>query len=141
MLHCSGSNILLGTGHGNTRKIIETSCPMLSKTEYQGLSGIHALSGKDYISSIFWKGKKKLWKTLLKYPEYLETFANLRTNEMLQEDTLTKLQSFLCEIYGYKDLSSVNVVRKCTFTSKYEKGKKSLDLCILPRCQENVKFI
>ena len=39
MLHCSGNNILINTGHGNTRKIIEISCPVLSKIEYKGLSG------------------------------------------------------------------------------------------------------
>ena len=31
MLHCSGSNIFLDTGHGYARKIIDISCPMLSK--------------------------------------------------------------------------------------------------------------
>ena len=31
MLHCSGSNIFLDTGHGYARKIIDISCPMFSK--------------------------------------------------------------------------------------------------------------
>ena len=26
------------------------------------------------------------------------------------------------------------------YTSKYEKGKKSLNLCVLPPCQENLKL-
>ena len=34
----------------------------------------------------------------------------------------------------------MNEVRKCMFTSKYDKGKKSLDLCMLPPCQENLKL-
>ena len=131
MLHCSVSNIFLDTGHGNARKIIDISCPMLSKTEHQGLSGIHAFSGNDYISRFFRKVKKKFWKTLS---------ANLGTNEMLQEDTLKERESFVSKSYGYKNLSSVNEVRKCMFTSKYEKGKKSLDLCMLPPCQENLKL-
>ena len=59
MLHCCGSNIFLDTGHGDPRKIIDISCLMLSKIEYQGLSGIHAFSGKDYISGFFRKGKKR----------------------------------------------------------------------------------
>ena len=67
-------------------------------------------SGNNYISSFFRKGKKKFWKTLLKYPEYLDIFGNLGTNEMLQEDTLKELESFLCKLYGYKKLSSVNEV-------------------------------
>ena len=34
----------------------------------------------------------------------------------------------------------MNKVRKCMFTSKYEKGKKSLDLCMVPPCQENLNL-
>ena len=110
MLHCSGSNIFLDNGHGDARKIIDISFPVLSKIEYQGLSGIHVFSGNNYISSFFRKGKKKFWKTLLKYPEYLDIFGNLGTNEMLQEDTVKELESFVCKLYGYKKLSSVNEV-------------------------------
>ena len=113
---------------------------MLSKIEYQGLSGIHAFSGNDYISSFFEKSEKMFWKTLLKYPEYLDKFANLGANEILQEDTLKELENFVCKIYGYKNLSTVNEVRKCMFTSKYEKGKKSLYWSMLPLCQENLKL-
>ena len=106
MLHCSGSNIFLDNGHGDARKIVDISCPMLSKIEYQGLSGIHVFSG------FFRKGKKKFWITLLKYLEYLDVFANLGTNEiMLQEDTLKELESFVCKLYGYKKLSSMNEVQ------------------------------
>ena len=59
MLHFSGSNIFLDTGHGDAKKIIDIRYPMLSKIEYQGLSGIHAFSGNDYISIFFRRGKKK----------------------------------------------------------------------------------
>ena len=82
----------------------------------------------------------------MKYPEYIDIFvnlgkfANLGMNEMLQEDTLKELESFVCKLCGYKKLSPVNEVRKCMFKSKYDKGKKSLDLCMLPPCQENLKL-
>ena len=74
---------------------------MLSKLENQGLSVIHAL----------------------KYPEYLYIFANLGTNEMLQEDTLKELESFVCNIYGYKNLSAVNEVRKCMLYQNMRKER------------------
>ena len=61
-------------------------------------------------------------------------------NEMLQEDTLKELESFLCKVYEYKNLSSVNEVRKCMFTSKHDKGTKSIDLCMLPPCLENLNL-
>ena len=107
MLHCSGTNIFLNTGDGDARKIIGISCPILSKIEYQGLSGIYAFSGNDYISSLLRKGKKKFWKTLLKQPEYLDIFANLETNEIVQEGTVKERESFVCKLYGYKKLSSI----------------------------------
>ena len=75
---------------------------------------------------------RKAYAKVLKYPEYLDIFANLGTNGMLKEDTLKELESFVCKIYGYKNLSPVNEVRKCMFLSKYDKGKKSLDLCMQP---------
>ena len=141
MLHISGSNIFLDTGHGDAGKIIDISCcPMLSKIKYHGLSGIHAFSGNDYISRFFRKSIKKFWKMLLKYPEYRDIFTKLGANEMLQEDTLKEIESFVCKLYGYKKLSSVNGVRKCIFMSKYDKGKKSLDLCMLPSCQDNLRL-
>ena len=34
----------------------------------------------------------------------------------------------------------MNEVQKCMFTSKYDKGKISLDLCMLPPCEENLKL-
>ena len=99
MLHCSGSNIFLDAGHGEPGKITDISCcPMLSKIKYHGLSGIHPFSGNDYISSFFRKSKKNFWKTLLKCPEYRDIFTNLETNEMLQEDTLKEIESFVCKL-------------------------------------------
>ena len=56
------------------------------------------------------KGKEEFWKTLLKY---LDIFANPGTNEIIQEDTAKELESFVCKIYGYKNLLLVKEVRKC----------------------------
>ena len=57
MQHCLGGNIFIDTSHSDARKIVDIRCPMLSETEYQRLSGMHVLSGKDYICSSFWKDK------------------------------------------------------------------------------------
>ena len=93
--HCSGRNILFHTGHGDSRKMIDISCPMLSQNEYHALSGIHAFSGNDYISSFFQKGKIKFGNTLMKYPEYIEVFSDLGKHTVLQEEIFTKLESFI----------------------------------------------
>ena len=76
----------------------------------------------------------------MKYPEYIEVFSDLGKHTVLQEEIFTKLESFICKIYGFKDSSLVNEVRKISFLSNYEKHKKSVDLCMLPPCQENLKL-
>ena len=46
MQNCLGGNIFIDTSHSDARKR-DIRCPMLSETEYQRLSGMHVLSGKD----------------------------------------------------------------------------------------------
>ena len=65
MLHFSGSNIFLDTGHGDAKKIIDIRCPMLLKIGYQGLSGIHAFSGNDYISIFFPERQEKILENII----------------------------------------------------------------------------
>ena len=71
----------------------------------------------------------------MKYPEYIEVLQTV-----LQEEIFTKFESLICKIYGFKDLSFVDQVRKISFLSIYKKHKKSVDLCMLPPCQENLKL-
>ena len=65
MLHCSASNIFLNTGHDDVRKIIDIICPVLSKIEYQGLSGIRAFSGNDYIPSFFPERQEEILENII----------------------------------------------------------------------------
>ena len=88
---------------------------------------------------LFQKGKKKKWKTLIKYTEYKETFANLGKHEVLQEEIFRELEISVSKIYEFKSSTLANDEKKGTFLSKYEKEEKSFDLCILPPCQENLK--
>ena len=94
MLYSSGRHIFLDIGHGDARKIIDISCAI------SRLSRIHAFSGNNYISSFFQKTKKKFWKTWNSL-EYLDIFGNLGKFEILQEDTLKELESFVCKLQGY----------------------------------------
>lgn len=136
MLHCSGNNILINTGHGNTRKIIEISCPVLSKIEYKGLSGKYMFLLVTIIFQVF-SGKARKNE---KHWSILNIWKICKFRDELNDVRGHSQKTFLCKIYGYKNLSSMNVVQKCMFTSKYEKGKKSLGLCMLPWCQQNLKL-
>ena len=56
----------------------------------------NALRGKDYNSDFLSKRKeKKKWKTLMKYPEYIETFAILGKHEVLEDEILKVLENFV----------------------------------------------
>ena len=66
VLHCFGSNVFIDNSHGNSRKMFDFKTPTLSILQRQALSGVHAFSGNDYISSFFGKGKHIFWKTVTK---------------------------------------------------------------------------
>ena len=100
---------------------------------------MHRLVKITFFVFVFSEGKEKKWKTLIKYPEYKETFANLGKREDSQEEIFRELESSACKVYGFKSSTLLNYERKCTFLSMYEKEEKSLDLCMLPLCYENLK--
>ena len=64
----------------------------LSITDYWKDS---ALRGKDYNSDFLSKRKEKKLETLIKYPEYIETFAILGKHEVLEDKILKVLENFL----------------------------------------------
>ena len=55
---------------------------MLFEIEYHGLVERHALPGKDHIS-------------IMKYPEYIETFAILEKHEVLENEIFKVSESSL----------------------------------------------
>ena len=87
-----GSNIFLGISHCYVIKIVDINCPMLFEIEYHGLLERHALSGKDYVSNFLSKRKKKC-KTIIKYSEYIATFAILEKPEVLEDEIFKVLES------------------------------------------------
>ena len=132
--HCSGTNVLIDTGHGNSRHIIDISLRFLSETQYHALSGLHAFSGNDYVSSFFGKGKSMFWKTLMKNEEFMKTFASLGGSANVSNDTKQQLERFVCVLYGLKKLVLVDEVRKCMFLQKSQNSRSSLDLSTFPPC-------
>ena len=135
VLHCSGSNIFIDNGHGNSRKIFHFKTPTLSILQRQALSGVHAFSGNDYISSFFGKGKNLFWKAVTKNNEFMSTFASLGNTYQMSSQTEKQLERFVCSLYGFKTLSSVNEVRKCTFLQKYSNNCSRLN----PPCEQNLQ--
>lgn len=128
----------------NTRRFIHITAladhlgPVLCKA----LPGYHSLTGCDYTSSFFRKGKVKPLKVAEKNPLHLEGLGNIgETTTFNDSDSL--LEKYVCSLYGQKSLSSVNEARLRIFKQKYKptnpdsplENIKSLDASMLPPCQ------
>ena len=59
---------------------------------------MHRLVKITFFVFVFSEGKEKKWKTLIKYPEYKETFANLGKREDSQEEIFRELESSVCKV-------------------------------------------
>ena len=71
-------HILVDNGTGKSRKVIDITSSTLPNIQKQALIGLHAVSGNDYVSSFFRKGRIAFWKAMLKRVEFIELFAGLR---------------------------------------------------------------
>ena len=103
----------------------------MSVLECQALAGIHAISGNDYISSFFRKGKKlEAINNFCKLSQILEGEMNLNK----------EIEKFNCAIYGYNRLRSVDQIRKKIFVRKFKQEGKTIDLSLLPPCASNLNL-
>ena len=135
LLHFSqGPRILVNNGTGKARKIIDMSTSPLSLAKRKALAGMHAFSGNDYISSFFRKGKLLVWKKIMAYPEFINTFSDLGNFNY------SELERFVCKLYGYPKRNSVNKVRALMFINKFKADNQTIDLCNLAPCAQNMHF-
>ena len=96
-------NIYIDNGTGANRKMLDLYSTSLSAVQRKAVLGVHALTGNDYVSSFFRKGKKACWKMALKYNDFIDLFAGLGNNRVLSALELKRLlsiwipQTGLCE--------------------------------------------
>ena len=102
--HDDGICVLIDNGTGNARKIIDIHSARLSTDQRRALTGMHAFSGNDYVSSFFRIGKTQVWKKILKNPQFIQVFGNLGNFNF--ED----LEKFVRSLYGYPKQSCLNKV-------------------------------
>ena len=69
--------IYIDSGTGLHRKGIKVSDTEMSTERKRCLSGFHAFTGNDYISSFFQKAKAACWKVLEKNEKFVSTFTAL----------------------------------------------------------------
>ena len=99
------------------------------------LTGFHAFTGNDYISSFFKKGKSVCWKAMNKNQIFIEAFRQFGDSWYLSDDITTVLEHFNYALYGYPRERSINKVRTELFEKKYMKNDKVIDMALLPPCK------
>ena len=140
------ANVWMDVGHSslNTRRFIHITrlADHLGPILCKALPGYHTLTGCDYTSSFFRKGKVNPLKIAGKNPLHLEALGSIGEATTF-DDSDSLLEKYVCSLYGQKALSSVNEARLRIFTQKYKptdpdsplENIKSLDPGMLPPCQ------
>ncbi|GFW42038.1 uncharacterized protein TNCV_1904961 [Trichonephila clavipes] len=90
----------------------------------QSLPEYHAITGWGFNRAFFRKGKLKPYKTLKKFPEYLEAFKNFGTSELIentdeQQNVFNIIQRFICNVYNAGNVIDVNAARVQMFIDLY----------------------
>ena len=93
------------------------------------LPGLHAFTGCESVSSF---DKVRAYNLTYKDQRYQQTFADLGKDWKLSANTERLLEAFVCELYGGKHLSDVNVCRYKLFCSKKDDTEPSQ----LPPCRD-----
>lgn len=82
------------------------------------LPGLHALTGSDYTAAFMDKGKVKPFKLMCKSTHHAESLAQLGEENAVSDELMRGIESFVCALYGYPDLSDINTVRHLMFQAK-----------------------
>ena len=85
---------------GNNRRVLNISSCVISPEIRNAIIGLHAISGNDYVSAFFRKGKKTFWKIACKNADYLAALSIFGTTYVLDEELHVKLEKYIYAIYG-----------------------------------------
>ena len=140
-------NVWMDVGHSsdNTRRYVHITAlanhlgPILCKA----LPGYHAMTGCDYTSTFFRKGKVNPLKIAEKSALHLEGLGNIGESTTFV-DTDSLVEKYVCSLYGQRALSSVNEARVKIFHQKYKPTDqdspleriKGIDAGMLPPCKD-----
>ena len=135
------SKIMVDFGTANHRKLINVTdiSEQLEKTRAglsEALLGFHALTGCDFTSSFYRKGKNIPFTYLEKNPKHILSLRSLCSQSVDQ----TGVTEYVCQLYGFKALSSINEARyqcflKMTGGKRMDKGVRKINCASLPPCK------
>ena len=135
------ANVWMDLRHSsdNTRELANHLGPVLCKA----LPGYHALTGCDYTSSFFRKGKVNQLKKAEKCALHLEGLGKIgEKSTFVDSDNL--VEKYVCSLFDQGSLSTVNDVRFKIFLQKYKPTQpnsplektKGIDAGMLPPCKD-----
>jgi len=126
-------------GHGQHKRNFELSSIDVEDTLIQALIGFHALTGNDFVSSFFRKGKKRCFEILEKKAKYQNALALLGNTWELSDEIFNIIQQFVCQIYS-SSKREVNAACYEMFYKKYQNHNKVVDMSTLPPCKAVLKL-
>eukprot|EP00794_Sanderia_malayensis_P002234 gene2234-2545_t len=132
--------IFLDNGTGNSRKVLDMNSSQLSSVQKRGIIGFHALTGNDYVSSFFGKGKASCYKIYTKFPHLQAAFCNLGNLFTVDEQTKVALREFICKVYGIGRLNDVDEARRELFWNRLRRDNRISDLSVLPPCNRTTEI-
>ena len=135
----------LGCSNDNTRRYVHITelANHLGTAVCKALPGYHALTGCDYTSPFFRKGKVNPLKKAEKCALHLEGLGRIGENPTFVDgDSL--VEKYVCSLYGQGTLSSVNDARLKIFLQKYKPTQpdcplekiKGINAGMLPPCND-----
>ncbi len=132
--------IFLDNGTGKSRKVLDMNSSQLSSVQKRGIIGFHALTGNDYVSSFFGKGKASCYKIYTKFPHLQAAFCNLGNSFTVDEQTKVALREFICKVYGKGRLNDVDEARRELFWNRLRRDNRISDLSVLPPCNRTTEI-
>lgn len=92
----------IGKSSNNTRRHIDVTglATAIGKEIYSALPGFHAFSGCDYTASFMRKGKGCPFEIMKKSKDFISTFSRLGQSSEIPEDLVSKLEHYVCTLYG-----------------------------------------
>lgn len=142
----SNLQICMQVGVGNNQRFINVTrlYEALGHDTSAALPAFHAFTGCDFNPSFFRKGKKRPLSIMRKSAYFTESFMQMSNPSDNRQDIFARIEEFICQVYGFKALKSVDEARIASFQKTYkliEKDdvfrlpKKNIDGSALPPCK------
>ena len=140
-------NVLFDTGVGKNRRLVDIKA-VIDKHGADNCSSylaLHSMTGCDTTSVCIRRGKLGATKLMDKHPTFVQTFTSLGRNIILADSVITKLEHFVCAMYGYMQYTNINQLRYDMFRQKFQpkigdtlSNYAGIDISLLPPCKASL---